>query len=124
MACHWADPGHQRRAIEVNIGVALSRYRAIGAIGVALSDALVRGIYGSLTMLAQVSSTSDELLGLRDLLFPEGAAHTQKTYRGEAGHAALVAARLDANLQAKRPTIASGRRMSTKADQARPAARG
>jgi hypothetical protein len=64
-------------------------------------DALVRGIYGSLTMLAQVSSTSDELLGLRDLLFPEGAAHTQKTYRGEAGHAALVAARLDANLQAR-----------------------
>ena len=64
-------------------------------------DALVRGIYGSLTMLAQVSSTSDELLGLRDLLFPEGAAHTQKTYRGEAGHAALVASRLDANLQAR-----------------------
>jgi len=38
---------------------------------------------------------------LRDLFFPEGAAHTQKTYRGEAGHAALVASRLDASAQAR-----------------------
>ena len=64
-------------------------------------DALVRGIYGSLSMLAQVSANADELLRLRDLLFPEGAAHTQKTYRGEAGHAALVASRLDASAQAR-----------------------
>jgi hypothetical protein len=64
-------------------------------------DALVRGIYGSLSMLAQVSANADELLRLRDLLFPEGAAHTQKTYRGEAGHAALVSSRLDASVQAR-----------------------
>jgi hypothetical protein len=64
-------------------------------------DNLVRGIHGSLSMLAQVSTSSDELLRLRDLLFPEGAAHTQKTYRGEAGHAALVAARLDTGVQAR-----------------------
>jgi hypothetical protein len=27
VACHRADPGHQSRAIEVNIGAALSRYQ-------------------------------------------------------------------------------------------------
>jgi hypothetical protein len=45
-------------------------------------DALVRGIYGSLSMLAQVSANADELLRLRDLLFPEGAAEKTADGRG------------------------------------------
>lgn len=60
-------------------------------------DTLVRGIYGGLTSLALISAGGAELLSLRDLLLPEGLAHTQKSYRGEAGHAALVEPRLDAN---------------------------
>lgn len=58
-------------------------------------DELVRGIHGSLTMLAQTTELSEEYLRLRDLLLPEGLAHTNKTYREESVHAAIVAARLD-----------------------------
>ena len=60
-------------------------------------DTLVRGIHGGLTSIALISANGAELLSLRDLLLPEGLAHTQKSYRGEAGHAALVEPRLDAN---------------------------
>jgi hypothetical protein len=62
----------------------------------------VRGIHGALTELSQVSGASGGLLRLRDKLFPEGLAHTQKTYHGQAGHGATVAARLDAGLQQAR----------------------
>ena len=58
-------------------------------------DELVRGIHGSLTLLAQTTELSEEYLRLRDLLLPEGLAHTNKTYREESVHAAMVAARLD-----------------------------
>jgi hypothetical protein len=64
-------------------------------------DVRVRAIHGALTGLALVSGVSSELLGLRDELFPEGLAHTQTTYRGQAGHAAMVASRLDEKLQAR-----------------------
>jgi len=64
-------------------------------------DTMVRGIYGSLTMLAVLSPQKDELLSLRNWLFPEGLLHTQKSYRGEAGHAALVASHLDAIMEAR-----------------------
>jgi hypothetical protein len=64
-------------------------------------DDLVRGIYHALTGLALVSGAGTELLALREQLFPEGLGHTQMTYRGEAGHGAMVAARLDAKLQAR-----------------------
>jgi hypothetical protein len=64
-------------------------------------DERVRGIHGALTGLAQVSGASTELLSLRDELFPEGLGHTQMTYRGQAGHGAMVAAHLDAKLQAR-----------------------
>ena len=67
----------------------------------AAHDERVRGIYGALTGLAQVSGAPAELISLRDELFPEGLAHTQMTYRGEAGHGAMVVARLDATLQAR-----------------------
>ncbi len=64
-------------------------------------DTLVRGTHGVLTMLAEVSAAADELLGLRDLLFPEGLEHIRKTYRGEAGHAAMVASRLNKSARAR-----------------------
>lgn len=64
-------------------------------------DERVRGIYNALTGLAQVSGNSTELLALRDELLPDGLGHTGMTYRGEAGHAAMVAARLDDKLQAR-----------------------
>ena len=63
-------------------------------------DELVRGIHGALTLLASLSEASDEILRLRDTLLPEGLSHTLKTYRGEAGHAAMVAAQLDTNAKA------------------------
>jgi len=64
-------------------------------------DSLARGIYVSLTVLSEFSASGEELLRLRDLLFPEGLEHTQKTYRGEAGHAAIVASRLDDGVKAR-----------------------
>jgi hypothetical protein len=64
-------------------------------------DDRVRGIYNSLTALAQVSSTGAELIRLRNMLFPDGLERTQRTYRGEAGHAAAVASRLDADTRAR-----------------------
>ncbi len=64
-------------------------------------DALARGIYATLTALSQIGNSSEELLRIRDLLLPDGLAHTQLTYRGEAGHAALVGSRLDDALRAR-----------------------
>jgi hypothetical protein len=69
-------------------------------------DALVRGIYGTLTMLAPVSDDCDELLALRNILLPEGLVHAQFSYRGEAGHVAAVVARLDDALKARLKAIA------------------
>jgi hypothetical protein len=68
-------------------------------------DTLVRGVYGALSMISEVSTQKDELLRLRDLILPEGLEHARKTYRGEAGHAALVAARLDDATRARLKNI-------------------
>jgi hypothetical protein len=68
-------------------------------------DVLVRGVYGALTTLAELSAQRDELLRLRDLILPEGLEHARKTYRGEAGHAALVSARLDDATRARLKSI-------------------
>jgi hypothetical protein len=62
-------------------------------------DELVLAIYGSLTAVARVSERSDDLLKLRDKLLPDGASHTIRSYRAEAGHTKLVASRLDAGTQ-------------------------
>lgn len=64
-------------------------------------DDHVRGIYGALTSLAQISGVPTELLSLRDDLFPEGLAHGKLTYRGEAGHGAMVEARLDDTMKSR-----------------------
>jgi len=58
-------------------------------------DDLVRKVHGAFTVLADLSEANTEILQLRDLLLPEGLQHTKKTYRGKAGHAALVASKLD-----------------------------
>jgi hypothetical protein len=68
-------------------------------------DALVRGIYGALTMLSEFSAQKEDLLRLRDLMLPEGLEHARKTYRGEAGHAAMLTARLDEATRAKIKSI-------------------
>ncbi len=60
-------------------------------------DTLVRGIHGGLTSMALMSANGAGLITLRDLLLPEGLQHTRKTYRGEAGYAALLEPRLDAD---------------------------
>lgn len=64
-------------------------------------DQHVRGMYNVLTSLAQVSAGASELLALRDQLFPEGLAHVKLSYRGQAGHGAMVEARLDDNLRTR-----------------------
>jgi hypothetical protein len=64
-------------------------------------DTRVRGIHGALTGLAQVSTAGSELLALRDELYPQGLGHTQMTFRGEAGHAAAIATRMDTALEAR-----------------------
>lgn len=71
----------------------------------ATHDTLVRGIYNALTVLSQVSGSREELLRLRDLLLPEGFMHAQLTYRGEAGHAALVSSRLNDALRAQMKSV-------------------
>jgi hypothetical protein len=58
-------------------------------------DELVRGVYGALSSVAYLAENGAQLLALRERLFPEGLTHTQKSYRGQAGHAALAATRLD-----------------------------
>lgn len=68
-------------------------------------DALVRGMYVTLTMLAPISDDSAELLGIRDQLFPEALGHTQVSYRGEAGYAKVVESHLDDAMKARLKAI-------------------
>jgi len=68
-------------------------------------DDLVRGIHGALSALSELSPSADDLLRMRDLLLPDGLDHTRKTYRGEAGHAAIVASRLDDGLRARMKSV-------------------
>ena len=58
-------------------------------------------MYGTLPMLAPISSAPQELLDLRDKLYPQGLEHIKMSYRAEVGHAALVAAQMDEALQAR-----------------------
>jgi hypothetical protein len=69
-------------------------------------DALVRGMVGTLTMLAPISDDREELLAIRDKLFPDGASHTQLSYRGEAGHVAVIASQIDDAMKARLKAIA------------------
>jgi hypothetical protein len=61
-------------------------------------DDLFRGLYWLLTSLASLiadDETSEDLLLLREYLFPEGLATINLTYRREAGFAAMLEGRLD-----------------------------
>lgn len=68
-------------------------------------DALVRGIHGTLTMLAPVSDDREELLAVRDKLLPDGLGHTKLSYRGEAGHVAVIAKQIDDAMRARLKAI-------------------
>jgi hypothetical protein len=68
-------------------------------------DALVRGIHGTLTMLAPVSDDREELIAVRDKLLPDGLGHIKLTYRGEAGHVAVVAKQIDDAMKARLQAI-------------------
>ena len=73
-------------------------------------DAAVRGVFGLLTALSTLSTTrplagtawAERLGRLLPLLLPEGLGVTQRTYRGEAGEAELLAARIEASPEAQR----------------------
>jgi len=71
-------------------------------------DDLVRTIHGALTILAKVSKAGDEHLRLRDLLFPEGLRHINKSHSAEAGHAAAVASAMSPEVLARMKAIAIG----------------
>ncbi len=56
--------------------------------------------------LAKVSKAGVELLQLRDLLFPEGLRHTNKSHSSEAGHAAAIASSMTSQLEARHGQLA------------------
>jgi hypothetical protein len=64
-------------------------------------DAYVKLIYTALTVLADGSANGHELVDLRDTLFPEKLKHMRKSYRGEVGHAVLVAKQMDEAMLAR-----------------------
>jgi hypothetical protein len=62
-----------------------------------LHDNTIRGTYGylgALATLANDAAEATELLALRAFMLPDGLLAVQKTYRGEAGEAALLRQRL------------------------------
>jgi hypothetical protein len=71
-------------------------------------DDLVRTIHTALTVLSKVSKTGDEILRLRDQLFPEGLKLVKKSHREEAGHAAALASTMNADLQARMKAVPIG----------------
>lgn len=68
-------------------------------------DDKLRGIHGALTGLALLSNRAQELLQLRDWIMPEGLAHTQLTYRGEAGHAGILASAITPEIMSRMKTV-------------------
>jgi hypothetical protein len=68
-------------------------------------DAQAKGIHAALTMLSMVSNPADTFTRLLDLLLPDGLEHIKRTHREEAGHAALVASKLDDQTKAELKAI-------------------
>lgn len=67
----------------------------------AVHDTLLRGLYDLLTSLSLLAEGEQELLKLRDHLFPEGLAMGQRTYRGQAGAAEVIRQRLTPAVQSQ-----------------------
>lgn len=68
-------------------------------------DGLIRGVHavlGAFALLAEGPEQAEPFLRLRDYLLPEGLDHTQKTFRGEAGAAEMLASRLEADAGVKK----------------------
>jgi len=76
-------------------------------------DTLVRVGYGILTLVAQIEPDGEVLLGIRDLVFPEGLRHTQESYRAQAGNAKRVEVQLTAEQHTRLEAVGVG---STHAD--------
>ena len=64
-------------------------------------DDLVRGIHGAMTAMAPLTADREKLLAVRDKLLPDGLSHTELSYRGEAGHCAVIASQLDDAMKAR-----------------------
>lgn len=68
-------------------------------------DTLIRGVHGllgGLILLADTPEQAEAYAHLRTVLLPEGLDHIQKTYRGEAGAAEMLASRLEADAAARK----------------------
>jgi hypothetical protein len=64
-------------------------------------DAYVKLMFNALTVLADGTANGQELLNLRDVLFPEKLRHMRKSYRSEVGHSILVAKQMDETMLAR-----------------------
>jgi len=64
-------------------------------------DDLVRGIHGTLSAMAPMTDECEELISIGDKLLPDGLTHTKLSYRGEAGHCAVIASQLDDAMKAR-----------------------
>ena len=79
-------------------------------------DAIIRGVFGTLTALAELLGGGDgaALVALRDFLLPEGLQSQLKSYAAEAGQAAALADRLAPEVRAKTDAIPIGSGPSAK----------
>lgn len=71
-------------------------------------DDYIRTIYDALTVLAKTSKAGDQLLRMRDSLFPEGRRHINRSHSAEAGHAAALASTVGADALARMKAVAVG----------------
>jgi hypothetical protein len=73
-------------------------------------DAIIRGVFGFLTSLAEIVGGDDgaRYIELRDILIPDGLTSIQKTYRAQAGQAKQLEDRLTTALKARADTIVVG----------------
>lgn len=79
-------------------------------------DAILRGVFGFLTSLAEIVGGEDgaKYIELRDILIPDGLTSTQRTYRAEAGQAKQLEDRLSPALKARTDIIVVGPKPKTK----------
>lgn len=73
-------------------------------------DAIIRGIWGTLTALAELirGDVAAALIVLRDTLLPHGLSSQLKTYRAQAGQAAQLADRMTPSVRAQTDALLIG----------------
>jgi hypothetical protein len=79
-------------------------------------DTIIRGVWGTLTSLAELigGDAGTDILALRDTILPEGLGSQLKTYRAEAGQAAQLADRMTPAIKAKTDAILLGQAPNAK----------